>query len=81
MLVQVYGSSTISCNHSLNLTNLTNCDDERSSMMDTATTDNTETFLIIPDISPTDEDLGDATTGGDLGTKVNGADDGNDVEK
>ena len=53
---------------------MTNCD-ERSSLSsstsDTETTDNsqsdnTETPLIIPDISPTYKDLDDATTDGDL---------------
>ena len=50
--------------------------DERSSSSSTSNTetidnsrsDNTETPLIIPDISPTDKDLGDSTAGGDLGT-------------
>ena len=73
--VQLYGS-TILCDPSLNLTRPTNCD-ERSSLSsstsDTETTDNsqsdnTETPLIIPDISPTDKDLDDAMTDGDLGT-------------
>ena len=77
--VQVYGS-TILCDPSLNLTNC----DERSSLSsstsDTETTDNsqsdnTETPLIIPDISPTDKDLEDATTEGDLGTTVTDATD------
>ena len=68
--VQLYGS-TILCDPSLNSTN---CDDRSSlssSTSDTETTDNsqsdnTETPLIIPDISPTDKDLEDATTDGDL---------------
>ena len=69
--VQLYGS-TILCDPSLNLTNC----DERSSLLsstsDTETTDNsqsdnTETPLIIPDIS-TSKDLDDAMTDGDLGT-------------
>ena len=77
--VQLYGS-TILCDPSLNLTNC----DERSSLSsstsDTETTDNsqsdsTETPLIIPDISPTDKDLEDATTEGDLGTTVTDATD------
>ena len=80
--VQVYGS-TILCDPSLNLTNLTNCDERSSSSSstsDTETTDNsqsdsTETPLIIPDISPTDKDLEDATTEGDLGTTVTDATD------
>ena len=75
--VQLYGS-TILCDQSLNLTRPTNCD-ERSSLSsstsDTETTDNsqsdnTETPLIIPDISPTDKDLGDEMTDGDRGTTV-----------
>ena len=70
--VQLYGS-TILCDPSLNLTNC----DERSSLSsstsDTETTDNsqsdnTETPLIIPDISPTSKDLEEATTDGDRGT-------------
>jgi hypothetical protein len=72
--VQLYGS-TILCDPSFNLTNLTNCDEESpsSSTSDTETTDNlqsdnTETPLIIPDISPTSKDLDDAMTDGDLGT-------------
>ena len=79
--VQLYGS-TILCDPSFNLTNLTNCDEESpsSSTSDTETTDNsqsdnTETPLIIPDISPTDKDLDDATTDGDLGTTVTDATD------
>jgi len=72
--VQLYGSTTL-CAPSFNLTNLTNCDEESpsSSTSDTETTDNlqsdnTETPLIIPDISPTSKDLDDAMTDGDLGT-------------
>ena len=72
--VQLYGSTTL-CDPSFNLTNLTNCDEESpsSSTSDTETTDNlqsdnTETPLIIPDISPTSKDLDDAMTDGDLGT-------------
>lgn len=66
--VQLYGS-TILCDQSLNLTNC----DERSSTSDTTTidnsrSDNTETPLIIPDISPTSKDLDDAMTDGDRGT-------------
>ncbi|MGB8641107.1 MAG: hypothetical protein WCD28_02390 [Nitrososphaeraceae archaeon] len=66
------------CDPSLNLTRPTNCD-ERSSLSsspsDTETTDNsqsdnTETPLIIPDISPTNKDLEDETTDGDRGTTV-----------
>ena len=74
--VQLYGSTTL-CDSSFNLTNLTNCDEESpsSSTSDTETTDNsqsdnTETPLIIPDISPTDKDLEDETTDGDRGTTV-----------
>ena len=72
--VQLYGSTTL-CAPSFNLTNLTNCDEESpsSSTSDTTTidnsrSDNTETPLIIPDISPTSKDLDDAMTDGDLGT-------------
>ena len=51
--------------------NQTNCNDQRSvSNSGTEVTnnlqpDNTETPIIIPDISPTDEDLGDTATSGD----------------
>ena len=70
--VQLYGS-TILCDPSLNLTN---CDERSSSLSSTSDTttkdnsrsDNTETPLIIPDISPTSKDLHDAMTDGDLGT-------------
>jgi hypothetical protein len=85
--VQLYGS-TILCDPSLNLTNLTNCDEgssSTSSTLDTETTDssrsdNTETPLIVPDISPTGKDLEDATTDVDRGTTVTDAnnDDDND---
>jgi hypothetical protein len=85
--VQLYGS-TILCDPSLNLTRPTNCDESSSlssSTSDTETTDNsqsdnTETPLIIPDISPTNKDLEDATTDGDLATTVTDAinDDDND---
>ena len=74
--VQLYGSVSL-CDPSLNLTNLTNCDERSSSssIADTETTDNSrsdnnETPLIIPDISPTDKDLEDGTTDGDRGTTV-----------
>ncbi|MPZ08482.1 MAG: hypothetical protein GEU26_19075 [Nitrososphaeraceae archaeon] len=72
------------CDPSLNLTN---CDERSSSSstsdtgtIDNSRSDNTETPLIIPDISPTDKDLGDATTDGDLATTVTDAinDDDND---
>ena len=87
--VQLYGS-TILCDLSLNLTRPTNCDEgssSSSSTLDIETTDssqsdNTVTPLIIPDILPTDKDLGGATTDGDLGTTVTDAinddNDGND---
>ena len=87
--VQLYGSTTL-CDPSLNLTNLTNCDEESpsSSTSDTTTidnsrSDNTETPLIIPDISPTSKDLDDAMTDGDLGTTdtdVNNDNDNDDSE-
>ena len=82
--VQLYGS-TILCDPSLNLTNC----DERSSLLsstsDTETTynsqsDNTETPLIIPDISPTSKDLDDAMTDGDLGTTDTDTTDDDDSE-
>jgi hypothetical protein len=82
--VQLYGSTTL-CDPSFNLTNLTNCDEESpsSSTSDTTTidnsrSDNTETPLIIPDISPTSKDLDDAITDGDLGTTVTDATDDDD---
>jgi hypothetical protein len=82
--IQLYGSTTL-CDPSLNLTNLTNCDERSSSSStaDTKTTDNsrsenTETPLIIPDISPTGKDLEDATTDGDLGTTVTDTTNDND---
>jgi len=86
--VQLYGS-TILCDPSLNLTN---CDERSlsssSSTSDTTTidnsrSDNTETPLIIPDISPTSKDLDDAMTDGDLGTTdtdVNNDNDNDDSE-
>jgi len=56
---------------------LTNCDERSSSSStsDTTTIDNSrsnniETPLIIPDISPTNKDLEDETTDGDRGTTV-----------
>lgn len=64
---QLYGS-TILCDPS----NQTNCNEQRSvSNSGTEVTknlqpDNTETPIIIPDISPTDEDLGDIATSDDL---------------
>ena len=81
--VQLYGS-TILCDQSLNLTN---CDERSlsssSSTSDTTTidnsrSDNTETPLIIPDISPTSKDLDDAMTDGDLGTTDTDVDNDND---
>jgi len=87
--VQLYGSTTL-CDSSFNLTNLTNCVEESpsSSTSDTETTDNsqsdnTETPLIIPDISPTSKDLDDAMTDGDLGTidtDINNDNDNDDSE-
>lgn len=60
---QLYGS-TILCDPS----NQTNCNDQRSvsnsgtEVTDNLQHDNTETHIIIPDILPTDKDLGDADT-------------------
>src|SRR5215510_13208624 len=59
--VQLYGSTTIFCDPSLNLTNRTNCDNAKPSSTYSAS-DNDETILIIPDIVPTDKDLGDETS-------------------
>ena len=82
--VQLYGSTTL-CDPSFNLTNLTNCDEESSSSstsdtttIDNSRSDNTETPLIIPDISPTSKDLDDAMTDGDLGTTDTDVDNDND---
>jgi len=79
--VQLYGS-TILCDPSLNLTN---CDEESPSsstsdpgIIDNSRSDNTETPLIIPDISPTSKDLDDAMTEGDLGTTDTDANNDND---
>ena len=84
--VQLYGS-TILCDPSLNLTN---CDERSSSSstsdtttIDNSRSDNTETPLIIPDISPTSKDLDDAMTDGDRGTTdtdVNNDNDNDDSE-
>ncbi|MGC1132100.1 MAG: hypothetical protein WA941_04720 [Nitrososphaeraceae archaeon] len=76
------------CDPSLNLTN---CDERSSSSSSTSDTttidnsrsDNTETPLIIPDILPTDKDLDDAMTDGDLGTidtDINNDNDNDDSE-
>ena len=79
--VQLYGS-TILCDPSLNLTN---CDERSSSSstsdtttIDNSRSDNTETPLIIPDISPTSKDLDDALTDGDRGTTVPDVNNDND---
>jgi hypothetical protein len=62
---QLYGStSSILCDPS----NQTSCNDQRVSNSDTEVTDNlrtdnTETPIIIPNISLTDQDLGDTTSG------------------
>ena len=81
--VQLYGS-TILCDQSLNLTN---CDERSSSSsisdtrtIDNSRSDNTETPLIIPDISPTSKDLDDAMTDGDLGTTDTDTTDDDDSE-
>jgi hypothetical protein len=82
--VQLYGSAIL-CDPYLNISHPINCD-ERSSLSptldiettDNSRSDNTETPLIIPDISPTDKDLKDATTDGDLGTVVTDDDNDND---
>jgi hypothetical protein len=78
--VQLYGS-TILCDLSLNLTN---CDERSSSSTldiettDNSRSDNTETPLIIPDISPTNKDLEDATTDDDRDTVTDATDEVND---
>jgi hypothetical protein len=58
---QLYGSS-ISCDPTVNLTNQTNCRDRSSSSSnseskDDLQSDEIETPLLLPDISPTREDL------------------------
>ncbi len=64
---QLYGS-TILCDPS----NQTNCNEQGSvsnsgtEVTDNLQPDNTETPIIIPDILPTDEDLGDTVTSDDL---------------
>jgi len=64
---QLYGN-TILCDPS----NQTNCNEQRSvsnsgtEVTENLQPDNTETPIIIPDISPTDEDLGDIATSDDL---------------
>lgn len=64
---QLYGS-TILCDPS----NQTNCNEQRSvsnsgtEVTDNLQSDNTETPIIIPDILPTDEDLGDTAISDDL---------------
>ena len=79
--VQLYGS-TILCDQTLNLTN---CDERSSSSstsdtttIDNSRSDNTETPLIIPDISPTSKDLDDTLTDGDRGTTVPDVNNDND---
>jgi hypothetical protein len=79
---QLYGS-TILCDPS----NQTNCNGQRSvynsgtEVTDNLQPDNTETPIIIPDISPTDEDLSDTATSDDLDgtdTEVTNNDNDND---
>jgi hypothetical protein len=78
---QLFGS-TIFCDPS----NQTNCNDQRSvsnsgtEVTDNLQTDNTEAPIIIPDISPTDKDLGDASTSDDLdGTDTDVTNEDNDI--
>jgi hypothetical protein len=76
--IQLYGS-TVLCDPSLNLTNLTDCGDDEALLSNMSPDtdsqfDNTETPLIIPDILPTDNELGDTTTDGDQGVKDPGND-------
>ena len=61
---QLY-ASTVPCDSSVNLTNLTNCNDTQSQdskpgSINDMRSDATQTPTIIPDISPTKEDLNDA---------------------
>lgn len=58
---QLYGSA-VSCDPTINLTNQTNCAERSASTsnpetMDDLSSDDTETPLILPDLSPTREDL------------------------
>lgn len=75
--IELYGS-TLPCDPS----NLTNCDEKTSSpSSSSAAGDDTQsdiagTPLVLPDISPTDKDLGTQTTGTDL--DVSDPDLGND---
>jgi hypothetical protein len=75
--IELYGS-TLPCDPS----NLTNCDEKTSSpSSSSAAGDDTQsdiagTPLVLPDISPTDKDLGTTTTGTDL--DVSDPDLGND---
>jgi hypothetical protein len=60
---QLY-ASTIPCDTSVNLTNLTNCNERSSSSskpdsINDMRSDATQTPAILPDISPTEEDLND----------------------
>jgi hypothetical protein len=82
--VELYGS-TISCDPS----NLTNCDkDEKSSSPSSSSTavennvksDNTETPLVLPDISPTEKDLGTPTAnpGPDDASNIDSGDNNDD---
>lgn len=77
---QLYGS-TILCDPS----NQTNCNEQRSvsnsgtEVTENLQPDNTETPIIIPDISPTDKDLGDTATNDDLdGTETEVTNNDND---
>src|ERR671918_197383 len=61
---QLY-ASTVPCDSSVNLTNLTNCNDTqpqgfKPDSINDMRSDATQTPTILPDISPTKEDLNDA---------------------
>jgi hypothetical protein len=76
---ELYGS-TLPCDPA----NLTNCEDDKKSSSPSSSTvtgddtqsDNAGTPLLLPDISPTDKDLGAPTTSTDL--DISGIESGND---
>lgn len=79
---QLYGN-TVSCDPTFNLTNQTNCGEKSSSSnsesMDDLVSDDIETPLILPDISPTREDL-DSVERDDRGKTTDSGDTENNVE-
>src|SRR5918994_4903592 len=66
---QLY-ASTVPCDSSVNLTNLTNCNDTqpqgfKPDSINDMRSDATQTPTILPDISPTKEELNDAKSASD----------------